>query len=232
VVQRVATAERITGTDFQAWLRQKNAEGLRSSSRLNALHETARGRTKSDVDEIRHGYLDFDDNGTDAVEKLLARDDRPQPNHLVNSSPDKWQVVWKVEGFAKSQAEELQKGLAQETGADPAATDCSRVLRLPGFYNHKYAKRHYIEVQSLSKETYGPQRFPAFPGEERTRHAVTGKTDLNSKTKSNSASTRAPVNRSLSASIAISSRAAEINLSVLPDVYRRAARIAFPSTHW
>src|SRR5579864_1824323 len=143
VVQRVATADRIATTDFQAWLHQKNGERFEVFISMNALHQTARGRTKSDVDEIRHVYLDFDENGTVAVERLLARGDLPQPNDLLNSSPEKWQVGWKVEGFAKSQAEELQKGLAHETGADPAATDCSRVLRLPGFYNHKYTKRHY-----------------------------------------------------------------------------------------
>ena len=186
VVQRVAAADRIATSDFQAWLHQKNAERFEVFISMNALHETARGRTKSDVDEIRHVYLDFDENGTAAVERLLARDDLPHLNYLVNSSPDKWQAVWKVEGFSKGQAEELQKGLAQETGADPAATDCSRVLRLPGFYNQKYAKRHYIEVQSLSRETYGPQRFPAFPAEERTVHTVTGKTDHNFRTKTGS----------------------------------------------
>jgi hypothetical protein len=186
VVQRVAPADRIATTDFQAWLHQKNAERFEVFISMNALHQTAKGRTKSDVDEIRHVFLDFDENGTIAVERLLARGDLPQPNYLVNSSPDKWQVVWKVDGFAKSQAEELQKGLAQEAGADPAATDCSRVLRLPGFYNHKYAKRHYIEAQSLSRETYGPERFPALPAEERTLHAITGKTDNNLKTNTGS----------------------------------------------
>jgi hypothetical protein len=123
---------------------------------------------------IRHVYLDFDDQGTEAVERLLKRQDLPQPNYLLNSSPDKWQVVWKVEGFAKDQAEELQRGLARETGADPAATDCSRVLRLPGFYNHKYARKHFIGVQTLSKGVYGPDRFPKFPADERTPRTVNG----------------------------------------------------------
>jgi hypothetical protein len=41
-------------------------------------------------------------------------------------------------------------------------------LRLPGFYNHKYARKHFIGVQALSKDVYGPDRFPKFPAEERT----------------------------------------------------------------
>jgi hypothetical protein len=174
VVQRLATADRIAAPDFQSWLRHKNAAQNEVYISMNALHRDARGRTKADVGVIRHVYLDFDERGTEAVENMLKRSDLPQPNYLLNSSPDKWQVVWKVEGFAKDQAEELQRGLARETGADPAATDCSRVLRLPGFYNHKYARRHLIAVQTLSKDVYGPDRFPKFPADERTPRTVNG----------------------------------------------------------
>jgi hypothetical protein len=174
VVQRLASAERIAAADFQAWLRVKNAGQNEVYISMNALRPDAHGRTKADVSVIRHVYLDFDDHGTEAVERLLKRQDLPQPNYLLNSSPDKWQGVWRVEGFAKDQAENLQRGLARETGADPAATDCSRVLRLPGFYNHKYARKHFIAVQILSKEVYGPGRFPKFPADERTPRTVNG----------------------------------------------------------
>jgi hypothetical protein len=115
VVQRLATAERIAAPDFLAWLRLKNAAQNEVYVSMNALRPDAHGRTKADVGVIRHIYLDFDERGTEAVERLLKRSDLPQPNYLLNSSPDKWQVVWKVEGFAKEQAEELQRGLARET---------------------------------------------------------------------------------------------------------------------
>ena len=167
VLQRLASAERIAASDFQAWLRFKNAGQNEVYISMNALRQEARGRTKSDVAAVRHVYLDFDERGTEAVERLLTRQDLPQPNYLLNSSPDKWQVVWKVEGFAKDQSENLQRGLARETGADTAATDCSRVLRLPGFYNHKYARKHFIGIQALSKDVYHPDRFPSFSADER-----------------------------------------------------------------
>jgi hypothetical protein len=186
LIQRLARSEKLASNDFQAWLRHKNAEQYEIYVSMNALHENATGRTKSDVATVRHVYLDFDDNGTGAVEKLLRRQDLPQPNYLVNSSPDKWQVVWKVEGFTKDQAEQLQRGLVSETGADPAATDCSRVLRLPGFYNHKYAKQHFVDVQSLSKETYRPERFPALPAEERSPLSSVDRTIHDPKTKTGS----------------------------------------------
>jgi hypothetical protein len=168
VVQRVATAERIASPQFQSWLRQMNAARHEVYISMNALKEGARGRTKDDIGTIRNVYLDFDENGTAAVQKLLAREDLPMPNYLINSSPDKWQVVWNVQGFEKTQAEELQRALVRETGADPAATDSSRVLRLPGFYNHKYSPSHYVRAENRSSEIYSPDRFPQPAEDERS----------------------------------------------------------------
>jgi hypothetical protein len=88
---------------------------------MNALKEGSQSRTQEDITETRHLYLDFDDNGAAVVQALLKRDDVPQPNYLVNSSPDKWQVVWKVEDFANEDAERLMLYMVRETGADPAA---------------------------------------------------------------------------------------------------------------
>jgi hypothetical protein len=168
VTQRIAATEKIMEPDFQSWLRYRNdRDRCEIYISMNALHPNAQGRTKQDVARIRHIYLDFDADGTAAVERLLKRQDTPKPNYLINSSPDKWQVVWKVEGFGKEQAEQLQRGLARDAGADPAATDCSRVLRLPGFHNHKYRAPYLIRMESLAGETYGPNHFPSFSPEER-----------------------------------------------------------------
>jgi hypothetical protein len=163
VIQRVATAERIAEPGFQAWLRHHNAHRYEVYLSMNALYEDARGRTKDDVAVIRHIYLDFDRDGTRKVQALIDRKDIPQLNYLVNSSSGKWQVVWKVEGFEKEQAESLQCSLVQELGADPAVTDSSRVLRLPGFYNHKYARPFYVRAEARASETYRPEHFPQFP---------------------------------------------------------------------
>jgi hypothetical protein len=160
VVQRIAAAERIAAYDFQAWLKQQNRQGFEVYISMNALNENARTRTKADVSAIRHVYLDFDSNGTAAVEALLKRPDLPKPNYLIGTSPDKWQVVWKVDGFVRAQAEELQKSLSRDMGADIAATDSARVLRLPGFYNHKYNRPYQVRAESLATETYRPEHFP------------------------------------------------------------------------
>jgi hypothetical protein len=168
VIQRLASAEIIATPEFQGWLKHHNDQQYEVYLSMNTLAPTATGRTKADVAVIKHVYLDFDTDGTSAVEALLKRDEMPRPNFLVNTSPDKWQVVWKVEAFSKGHAETLQRGLASECRADPAATDCTRVLRLPGFVNHKYARKHMVRVEALENETYRPEHFPEVLSEERT----------------------------------------------------------------
>ncbi|MCU1262136.1 MAG: hypothetical protein JWO80_5021 [Bryobacterales bacterium] len=163
--QRVAPANRIVTDEFQAWLRYRNKEKYEIYVSMNALHEGARGRKKTDVAEIRHVYLDFDKNGTEAIQALKNRGDFPTPNHIIESSAGKFQTVWRVEQFEKDQAETLMRGMVRELGADPAATDSSRVLRVPGFYNHKYGTPHFVTVENLSNETYTPSHFPDFPVE-------------------------------------------------------------------
>ena len=161
VTQRIASAEAILESDFQAWLIPRNElDRCEIYISMNALSATAQGRTKQDIAAIRHVFLDFDVDGTAAVERLLKRKDLPKPNYVVSSSPEKWQVMWKVEGFGKEHAEQLQRGLARDAGADIAATDCARVLRLPGFWNHKYSRPYLIQAQGLTAETYTPDRFP------------------------------------------------------------------------
>jgi len=147
VLQRVASIERVVAPEYQAWLRHMNAQKYEVYISMNTLKERTYRRTKADVDQIRHVYLDFDEDGTAAVRKLLQRTDVPEPNYLINSSPGRWQVIWKIEGCAKGEAEEIERGLVADTGADPAVVDIARVLRLPGFYNHKYSRPHMVVVE-------------------------------------------------------------------------------------
>jgi len=174
VVQRIATAEKVVSPEFQSWLRHQNASRFEVYVSMNTLKEGSRSRTKADIAQVRHIYLDFDDNGTAAVQALVKRDDLPQPSYLVSSSPDKWQVVWKVEGFGQDEAERLMRHLVRNTGADPAATDISRVLRLPGFVNHKYGRPFVVTVELRSTDTYRPEHFPEIPTEEQGGRRVTG----------------------------------------------------------
>jgi hypothetical protein len=166
-LQRIAAAERIAAPQYQAWLRHMNARKHEVYISMNTLRDGAQRRTKEDVERIRHVYLDFDEDGTTAVEALLRRDDLPQPNYLLNSSRDKWQVIWKIQNCSREQAEAIERALVQHTGADPAVIDVARVLRLPGFYNHKYPQPHLVSVENRSRETCKPEQFQHFAPQAR-----------------------------------------------------------------
>lgn len=105
---------------------------------MNALKDGAYSRTKRDISEIRHVYLDLDYRGPEALKTIQNSQEVPNPNFVLDTSPGKHRVVWKVEGVTPQEAEDPQRRMAHEFGADIAATDASRVLRLPGFANRKY----------------------------------------------------------------------------------------------
>jgi hypothetical protein len=179
VTQRFSTADRIASAEYQGWLRHMNAQKHEVYIAMNAVAAYSSNRTKLDVAAIRHVYLDFDHDGTARVQAMRQRGDMPQPSYLLNTSPDKWQAVWKVEGFDLDQAERLMRAMVREFGADPAATDASRVMRLPGLYNHKYAKPHLVRAQEISGGVYRPEHFPRVGTEEKAPCATsTLATDL------------------------------------------------------
>ncbi len=121
-IQRIATAEVIASPRFQAWLRHKNAHGSDIYISQNVLNEDAEGRTKADVKAIRHVYLDLDRDGNQALSKIEASSNVPKPNFIINTSPGKYQVIWKVEGMGQAEAEGLMRAIVRDFGGDPAAT--------------------------------------------------------------------------------------------------------------
>ena len=133
--QRITTAQKASSLEFQAWLRYKNANGADIYVGMNALQRHASTRTKDDIEKISHVYLDLDRGGATSLEALEYSDLVPRPNYVLNTSPDKFQVVWKVEGMTIEEAEALNQAMVRELDGDPAATDSTRVLRLPGFSN-------------------------------------------------------------------------------------------------
>ncbi|MGH9440562.1 MAG: DNA-primase RepB domain-containing protein, partial [Terriglobia bacterium] len=154
VTQRVESIETIASAAYQAWLRGENARGSDIYISQNSLQETAKGRTKADIAAIRHVYLDLDDDGPKALTAIESSSNVPTPSYVINSSPGKYQVIWKVEGMNQDQAEALQRVMVKEFGADPAATDSARVLRLPGFFNKKYEQPFRVVAKARSSQTY------------------------------------------------------------------------------
>ena len=158
-IQRITSAQKAASPEFQAWLRYKNANGSDIYVGMNPLKKDASTRTKEDIDSIKHVYIDLDHGGPEALEAIENSSLVPKPNYVVNSSPEKHQIVWKVEGMDLEDAEALLQAMAREFGGDPAATDATRVLRVPGFANKKYETDFYVEARKESTETYHLRDF-------------------------------------------------------------------------
>jgi hypothetical protein len=158
-IQRITSAQKASSPEFQAWLRYKNANGSDIYIGMNPLRQDSSTRTKEDIASIRHVYLDLDHEGPEALHSLENSSEVPKPNFVLTSSPGKFQVVWKVEGMNLDGAEVLLHAMAREFGGDPAATDATRVLRLPGFANKKYGSDFYVEARKGSTEIYHLRDF-------------------------------------------------------------------------
>ena len=160
-LQRIARAETIASPEFQAWLRYKNATGFDIYLSLNILKPHAHGRTKADIHKIRHLYLDLDQQAPQKLGTIYQSAAIPLPNYVLETSPNKYQVIWQVEGITQNRAEQLLRGLAQRFGGDPAATDAARVFRLPGFNNKKYSPDFTVKVErtNLPEAVYHESDF-------------------------------------------------------------------------
>jgi hypothetical protein len=187
IIQRITNAQKVASPEFQAWLRHKNANGSDIYVGMNPLTKDASTRTKEDIESIKHVYLDLDCGGVEALHAVKNSSILPKPNYVLNSSSEKHQVVWKVEGMNLEEAEALLRAMAREFSGDPAATDATRVLRVPGFANKKYETSFYVEARRESTDTYHLQDFKLHLDlqgstrhnyDNRAKHARTPRTTL------------------------------------------------------
>lgn len=153
-MQRILPAEAIASPPFQAWLKEQNEAGADIFIGMNPMKSGIPNRTKENVREIRHVYLDLDEDAGASLHAVRTSGDVPSPNFVLDTSPGKHQVVWRVEGLDQEQAQSLLRSLANQFGGDPAATDVSRVLRLPGFTNRKYNEQFVIRVHHELDQVY------------------------------------------------------------------------------
>ena len=126
---------------------------------MNPIKDGAYSRTKPNIKDIRHVYLDLDRKGDEALEAIRNSTVVPAPNFVLDTSPGKHQVVWKVSGFSQDEAESLLHNLANQFGGDLAATDSTRVLRLPGFANHKLPEAFIVQARQESDAVYTRRNF-------------------------------------------------------------------------
>ena len=153
-LQRIAKAETIASPGFQTWLANQNAGGSDVFVGMNPIKDGAYSRTKENIKGVRHVYLDLDRNGDKSLEAIRDSLEVPPPNFVLNTSPGKHQVVWKVSGMTQEEAESLLRSLANQFGGDAAATDSTRVLRLPGFANRKLSEEFLVQVRQTSDAVY------------------------------------------------------------------------------
>jgi hypothetical protein len=187
ILQRITSALKASSPEFQAWLRYKNVTGSDIYIGMNPLRKHALTRTKKDIKSIRHVYLDLDHGGQEALNSVENSSAVPKPNYVLTSSPGKFQIVWKVEGMGLREAEGLLRAMARECGGDPAATDATRVLRLPGFANKKYETNFFVEVRKVFEQIYRLRDFklnigspdsPSYNDHERTKRARSSRANL------------------------------------------------------
>jgi hypothetical protein len=157
--QRVVTLETALAPRYREWLAYQNGTGANVYVAANPLRPGSRKRTKECIASVRHLYIDIDFDGDARIAGLRASDIVPPPTSIVSTSPDKYQVLWRVEGFDFDGQEQALKLLAFAFGGDPACTDCNRVLRVPGFLNRKYDPVHRVSVEYPDDSVWTPDDF-------------------------------------------------------------------------
>ena len=157
--QRIVRLEQAIAPRYLAWLAYQNQTGANVYVAANPLHSGSRKRTKDSIAEVRHLYLDIDEDGTNRLAALRAPEVVPVPTIVLSTSPNKYQVLWRVEGFDFDQQEATLKSLVITFGGDSACTDRNRVLRVPGFRNCKYEATHVVTADYPSDSTYRRDDF-------------------------------------------------------------------------
>jgi hypothetical protein len=168
-IQRLQPIETVISEKYMKWLAYMNeAERWEIGVSINTIKPDAIGRQKADVNEIRHIGLDLDHNKGGVIDRIKSGLELPTPNDIMQTSPGRYQIVWRVEGLQQAEAEQLQRDLVAMTGGDPAATDSTRDFRIPGFRNNKYDEPYMISAETLTDDVYRPASFPDFLPESLT----------------------------------------------------------------
>ena len=158
--QRIVRQGDILKSNYLGWLAHENAHGCNVYFSVNSLLPDAKKRTKNAIAEARALYLDLDEDGDRKMAAIRASDTLPPPSVVIRTSPGKYQILWRVRGFSIPEQEAMLKTLAATFGGDRACTDCTRVLRLPGFFNRKYAPACPVTLANDGiPAVYSPEDF-------------------------------------------------------------------------
>ena len=104
-----------------------------------ARNQVTGQRSEKNITRIRGIHADMD--GVSAAQLATVKT-LLQPSIVIqSSSPDRCQLYWQLsegETLGNDETKAINQCLAQTHGADTAAVDVSRLLRLPGFKHMKY----------------------------------------------------------------------------------------------
>jgi len=123
-------------------------------------------RSEKAISRVRGVHADMDDVSATQLADLT---NLLQPSIVVESSPGRYQLYWQLSEGAYLEAAEakaINQCLASQHGADPAAVDVARLLRLPGFKHMKYRSegRTPMVTASCDAITYTAEEIRrAFP---------------------------------------------------------------------
>ena len=107
-MQRVVRLEQALETRYMAWLSYENQHGRNNIYvAANPLRPGSRKRTKESIASVRHLYLDIDTDGDARLAALRASELVPPPTSILSTSPGKYQVLWRVEGFDFARQEQI-----------------------------------------------------------------------------------------------------------------------------
>jgi hypothetical protein len=79
-VQTIAKAETIASPDYQSWLAGQSASGYDVFMGMNPIKDGPFSRTKGNIKDIRHVYLDLDRKGDEALQAIRNSSEVPAPN--------------------------------------------------------------------------------------------------------------------------------------------------------
>lgn len=112
---------------IERYLRYENANGADIYISMNTLKPEAKGRTKADIAAVRHLYPDLDQDGDARLQQIRETPSLPKPSYVLDTSPGKHQVIWKVEGLTVEQASKLcgrWRGSSAATPRPPMPPAC------------------------------------------------------------------------------------------------------------
>lgn len=103
------------------------------------------GQEAAEITRVRAVFADLDGTSPNAV-MAFCREHNFPPHVVVQSSPGKFHVYWRVEGLSTSDFKEVQQNIAARFGGDKTVNDLPRIMRLSGTFHTKNGGRQLTQI--------------------------------------------------------------------------------------